>query len=145
MRTSSSKLLPIFIVLFLVVGGGLAAIWYSQSDKNSNNNLLIKQKQAIAQLVAAGRYRCCLNEPCSYCFSDEDHQEREKVCDCLDRIAVGKHPCGECIGEILEGEGNPLVAEYFAVAIAEEIGQEYLDVLRKIVADKYNLPEEKQL
>ena len=34
----------------------------------------------------------------------------------------GKHPCGECIGEIMEGKGNALIAEYFATAIAEEVG-----------------------
>ncbi len=144
MKFASSKL-ALFVFLLVVAGGILFVGWYNDNQSNNDRDLAIKQKQAIAKLVAAGRYRCCLNEPCSYCFADEEHHEKEAVCDCLDRIAVGKHPCGECIGEILEGEGNPLIAEYFAVAIAEEIGQEYLGTLKKMIADKYNLSEEKQL
>ena len=55
----------------------------------------------------------------------------------------GKHPCGECIGEILEGHGNPLISEYFARAIAEKTGQE--DAIKRIIAEKYNMPVEEQV
>jgi hypothetical protein len=91
-------------------------------------------------LIAAGKYKCCLAKPCSECFSDPEHQDRDLVCDCLVDIMNGKHPCGECIGEILEGHGNPLIAEYFATAIAEKVGEQHLPTLKKIVAEQYSLP-----
>ena len=91
------------------------------------------------------RHKCCLENPCSYCFSDKEHQDRELVCDCLVDIMNGKHPCGECIGEILEGKGNALIAEYFATAIAEEVGTKYLSTIQNIITDKYGIPITEQL
>ena len=101
--------------------------------------------EGIRTLIADGKYKCCLTEPCSYCFSDPEHQGRELVCDCLVDIMNGKHPCGECIGEILEGHGNPLISEYFATAIAEELGSSHLPTLKEIVFEKYDLPVAAQL
>ncbi len=57
-------------------------------------------KEVKLQLIKEGKYRCCLKEPCSYCL---EHGE----CDCLDSVMEGNPPCGECLGELIEGEGNP--------------------------------------
>jgi len=108
------------------------------SDREKGESTAEKPSNEIKKLLAAGKYKCCLNKPCSYCL-------KEGECECLDSIMNGKHPCGECIGEILEGEGNPLLAEYFASALAEEIGEKYKPVLKQIIADKYDMPTEKQL
>ena len=113
----------------------------NNDEKNSidsNEEISAKLNSGRKKLLAEGNYRCCLNKPCSYCF-------KEGECDCLDKIMNGKHPCGECIGEILEGEGNPLLSEYFATAIADELGKKYTPTIKQIIADKYNMPIEKQL
>lgn len=118
------------------------------SEKHSmehNMEIVTETQDGIKHLLAEGRYKCCLEKPCSYCFSDPDHQKEELVCDCLVDIMNGEHPCGECIGEILEGHGNPLIAEYFATAIAEKVGEQHLDTLQKIVAEKYSMPANKQI
>lgn len=57
----------------------------------------------------------------------------------------GVHPCGECIGEILEGHGNPYLAEYFARAIAEKVGEQHIGTLREIISEKYGIAVEDQL
>jgi hypothetical protein len=57
----------------------------------------------------------------------------------------GVHPCGECIGEILEGHGNRFIAKYFAKSIAEEVGEQYLDVIKQIISEKYNISIEEQV
>ncbi len=120
------------------------AIGYSEGEDNaesnaeSNKELVVKTDEGIKKLLAKGDYRCCLDKPCFYCF-------KKGECDCLDKIMNGKHPCGECIGEILEGEGNPLLAEYFATAIAEKVGEQYAPTLKQIIADKYDMPVERQL
>lgn len=67
------------------------------------------------------------------------------TCSCLEDIMNGVHPCGECIGEILEGHGNRLIAKYFATAISEEVGAEHLDTIKQIIASKYNISVEEQI
>jgi len=38
----------------------------------------------------------------------------------------------------MEGHGNKYLSKYFATAIAEEVGQEHLQTLETIIAQKYN-------
>ncbi|MBC8495307.1 hypothetical protein H8D36_04090 [archaeon] len=91
------------------------------------------------ELITDGNYKCCLETSCTYCLAK--HGE----CDCLEDIYNGKHPCGECIGEILEGHGNIFVAKYFATAIAEKVGENHLDSLKQIISEKYNITVEEQV
>jgi len=89
------------------------------------------------ELLNDGKYRCCLKNPCTYCIEKTPGHGEGASCDCLSDIVNGKHPCGECIGEILEGHGNPYLSEYFAKAIAEKVGMEHLDTLQEIIDEKY--------
>ena len=142
------------VALLLIggVGGGTILFMPDSGMKHSaekysteyNKEIIAEKDNGVKNLLAEGRYKCCLTKPCSYCFSDPDHQNEELVCDCLEDLMNGKHPCGECIGEILEGNGNPLISEYFATAIAEKIGENYLLALKQIVADKYDMPVDQQ-
>ena len=81
------------------------------------------------------------HKPCSYCIGDA-HDGR-KGCYCLENIMNGKSPCGECVGEILEGNGNKFLAPYFAKAISENTGHE--ETVKQIISEKYNIPIEKQV
>ncbi len=110
-----------------------------------NKEVGTEVEEGIKNLLAEGRYKCCLENPCSYCFVDKEHQDKDLVCDCLTDIMNGKHPCGECIGEILEGKGNALIAEYFATSLSEEVGEQHLETLQKIIAEKYNIPVTEQI
>lgn len=110
-----------------------------------NKEVIAEMDEGIKNLLADGKYKCCMLKPCSRCFADPDHHDKELVCDCLVDIMNGKHPCGECLGEILEGNGNPLISEYFATAIAEKIGEDYLLPLKNIIASKYDMPVDQQL
>ena len=108
-------------------------------DENSMRLAIAsEQKAAIHQLIKEGKYRCCIENPCSYCFLNSTPEEDGTVCDCLDEIINGEHPCGECMGEILEGNGNKYLSEYFPAAIADEVGGQYLDTLKNIINDKYS-------
>jgi len=143
--------LTIFVIGGVAGGATMAMSSFSMghsAEKYSmqyNKEVISEQDDAIKNLIAEGRYKCCLEDPCSYCFSDPEHQDRELVCDCLVDIMNGKAPCGECIGEILEGKGNSLISEYFATAIAEEVGYGELPALKKIIADKYGISVEEQI
>jgi len=110
-----------------------------------NKEVIVEKNEGVKKLLAEGRYKCCILKPCSYCFSDPEHQDEDLVCDCLEDLMNGKSPCGECLGEILEGNGNPLIAEYFAVAIAEKLGEQYTEMLKQIIFEKYDIPVKKQL
>jgi len=94
-------------------------------------------------LLPHGKYRCCLEKPCTYCIEKSPGHGEGAACNCLDDVVNGVHPCGECIGEILEGHGNPLLSEYFARAIAEKTGS--LEAMKQIISEKYDMPIENQI
>ncbi|MCH7730211.1 hypothetical protein IID21_01620 [Patescibacteria group bacterium] len=106
----------------------------------------VSQKDDLHEnMLADGDYRCCLEKPCTYCIEKTPGHGEGATCSCLEDVVEGRHPCGECIGEILEGHGNRFLAKYFASAIAEEVGDEHLETLKKIISQKYGLPPEAQL
>lgn len=84
-----------------------------------------------AQLAMAGQYDCCIANPCNYCLYDEGQ------CACRQSILAGEHPCGECIGEILEGNGMTELKPYFAKAIAHKVGAQHEEHLQRIIDDMY--------
>lgn len=111
-----------------LLSGGMDAESYIEGMSAFRQDLMLK-----------GMFRCCLEESCSYCL------KKEEGCKCLDKLFDGKHPCGECIGEILEGHGNRFLTKYFASAIAEKVGEQHLDELKLIIFEKYGTPVEKQV
>ncbi len=146
---SKIKRITILISVIAIVAAGIPVIlhktnmtdmamenFYGKSD--TRIAFADKQKAAIYQLVKEGKYRCCIENPCSYCFLNSTPEEDGTICDCLDEVMNGEHPCGECMGEILEGNGNKFLSEYFPAAIADEVGDKYLETLEEIIDDKYN-------
>ncbi len=115
-------ILTIIIAISAFWLGGFAK--YDLKSTDEKLEFIVQEQEAIKkQLISEGRYRCCIKDPCTYCF--EKHVGEEIVCDCLDEIMQGEAPCGECIGEWLEGEGNPYIdKELMIKAVAEEIGEE---------------------
>ncbi|MFH1590325.1 MAG: hypothetical protein ABIC95_00195 [archaeon] len=111
----------------------------------SRDTFIDLKNDIIGHHIGIGLYQCCLKIPCSYCIEKTPGHGEGASCQCLDDIVDGRHPCGECIGEILEGHGNPLLSEYFAQAIAEEVGEQHLDTLRMIVQEKYGMAIDDQL
>ncbi len=135
------------LLLFESMNSNNLKVQNPQKELKHENNIAIidEQKSSISTLLEDGRYRCCMKEPCSRCFAKKENHAKEGVCDCLDDIMEGKHPCGECLGEILEGEGNPLIAKYFATSIAEKLGEEHLGSIRQIISEQYGISESEQL
>ncbi len=101
------------------------------------NLLSIPQEKAILELIKQGKYRCCLEKPCRYCFYKNNPDENGRLCNCLDEVVAGEAPCGECLGEILEGEGNHLLKEYFPNSLADELGKENLPFIKRLLQKKY--------
>jgi len=96
-------------------------------------------------LLPQGMYKCCLEKPCTYCIEKTPGHGEGATCSCLEDVVNGVHPCGECIGEILEGHGNPFLSEYFARAVAEKVGEHHTDTLKQIMFEKYGMPIEEQI
>jgi hypothetical protein len=109
------------------------------------DSLLAYRDSMVDEMRSDGQYRCCLEQSCAYCIEKTPGHGEGPTCDCLADIVNGEHPCGECIGEILEGHGNPYLAKYFAKAISDEVGERHIGTLREIVAEKYNLSVNEQL
>lgn len=99
--------------------------------------LVANKNKVIKDLMAQGDYACCLKKPCSSCTTlDPWHGEGSK-CTCLDDVVNGKYPCGECAGGILAGRGNKFLVDYFPQSLADKLGEEYLEMLKKIISEKY--------
>ena len=142
--------------VILVLGGGIiaGAILAGQmeekhvmgmSDDEMRGTFIVDRDTIVNRMLARGDYACCLTNPCSYCIEKTPGHGEGPACHCLDDVLNGRHPCGECIGEILEGHGNRFLAPYFATALAEEIGVSHLAVLKKIISEKYDIPLDKQI
>ncbi|MFC1710849.1 hypothetical protein ACFLZJ_01695 [Nanoarchaeota archaeon] len=138
-RIKHSTISAISLILIVVL---VAALIFSgrghTMDMNEKREQFILDKQEIqGELLSQGNYACCLDKPCTYCIEKTPKHGEGAECHCLDDVVNGVHPCGECIGEIMEGHGNPYLKPYFAEAIAEEVGEEYLSTIEQIIEDKY--------
>ena len=131
----------------LIVLVGLSVALFISLTSSSMAHMTMDEKRGVfislkediqGDLMPHGKYRCCLEKPCTYCIEKTPGHGEGAICDCLSDVMNGVHPCGECIGEILEGHGNPYVSEYFAKAIAEKTGQE--EAIKKIIEEKYDTP-----
>jgi hypothetical protein len=109
-----------------------------EMDIESHRLAYLEHKEHIQkELLHEGDYACCLEKPCTYCIEKTPKHGEGATCTCLSDIMNGVHPCGECIGEILEGHGNKYLKDQFAPAIAEEVGEEHLETIQKIIEEKY--------
>ncbi len=99
------------------------------------------------RLALEGKYNCCLEKPCWYCIQKTPGHGEGAECRCLQDIMNGEHPCGECIGEILEGHGlkDKEIVKLYAKAIAHKVGTQHTDHLKGIIADMYNITVEEQV
>ncbi len=139
------------VIIFLLRSDLTASIFHNNMDMMMNDmdehrmSFLSQRNGMVSTMMAHGQYRCCLEKPCTYCIEKTPGHGEGAACDCLSDVVNGQHPCGECIGEILEGHGNPYLAEYFAAAIGEEVGMQHINTLREIISEKYNISIEAQL
>lgn len=136
------------VLVFSLLAGLLLLLWeqpFSEKSIEEKREEFVSDKDAIiSELIVKGDYACCLKKPCMYCIEKDPKHGKGATCSCLEDIVTGKHPCGECIGEIIEGHGNPYLSKYFASALADEVGAEHLDELKQIISEKYGIPVEEQ-
>jgi len=133
-------------VALVLVAGGLAGYLVKPSGPPAGDHLaalksqsMDEQREALVSigddlktdLAKKGEYDCCLVNPCNECLYDEGS------CECRADIVAGEHPCGECIGEILAGNGMPELKPYFAQAIAHKVGTKHEGHLQEIIDDMY--------
>ena len=138
-------------VIFVLVLSNILLFFYLPSLNHSTMDMEEKRDHFVSlknnmqlELVEDREYKCCLMKPCTYCIEKTPGHGEGASCNCLKDIVEGVHPCGECIGEILEGHGNPNLAKYFANAIAEKVGEEHIQTLKEIIEEKYDVPTDEQ-
>jgi len=115
------------------------------SMDEKREEFILEKNDIHKEMMNQGDYSCCLENACTYCIEKTPGHGEGAECHCLEDIMNGEHPCGECIGEIMEGHGNPYLAKYFAKAIAEEMGEHHTDHLKEMMAEKYDIPVEEQV
>ena len=135
-KYSVINLILIILLIAAIVYSSTGAIM-SMDEKRED---FILQKQEIqGEMLSHGNYACCLEKPCTYCIEKTPGHGEGATCNCLKDVVEGVHPCGECIGEILEGHGNPFLAKYFAKSIIEEVGEQHTESIKQIISEKYEI------
>lgn len=140
------SLLGIVVITVVVIYG--SGLFFDESssvcevDLGSGKEIAFEEIKAqkdemIMALATEGKYRCCLEKPCASCLTLDPWHGEGVECSCLDDLVNGKYPCGECAGGILAGRGNKYLTEYFAPSIADKMGEEHLEVIEKIISEKY--------
>ena len=142
MKTEQLKKPLVLLSVFLLAAFFLTSMNMGIDQKRTN---FIELKEEIQEEMRGHEmYKCCLETPCTYCIEKDPKHGEGAACTCLEDIVNGVQPCGECIGEIMEGHGSPFLSKYFAQSIAEEMGESHLDELREMMSEKYEIPVEEQ-
>lgn len=138
--------------LTLVLIAGLLIGYVIKPSAPSEDHLTMIKNKSIAEqredwmaiadsirgeLAVHGEFDCCLVKPCWYCIQKTPGHGEGAKCECRQNILDGEHPCGECIGEILEGHGLAELKPYYAKAIAHKVGSEHEVHLQEIINDMY--------
>ncbi|MFQ5531866.1 MAG: hypothetical protein ACE5ES_04585 [Candidatus Nanoarchaeia archaeon] len=145
-RINKSKIygtMSLILIAVLVIMIIPNPITHNMAMDEKRNEFISLKQEIRGEMLSNGKYRCCLEKPCVYCIEKTPGHGEGAECSCLEDVVNGVHPCGECIGEILEGHGNPYLAEYFAKAIAEKTGEE--EAIKKIIEEKYGISVEEQV
>ncbi len=150
MKKSIFKWFLVSVIAVVITTGGILML-PSQNDHGSmsmdeHRLVFLEQRDNIVHnLITEGDYACCLEKPCMYCIEKTPGHGEGATCSCLSDIMNGEHPCGECIGEILEGHGNKYISKYFATAVAEEVGEQHLGTIKQIITEKYDISLDEQI
>lgn len=126
------------VVLSFLIGYWFNPFLQIKSMEDHREDFIDHKEMMIKEMMMGGNYKCCLEKPCVYCIEKTPGHGMGASCDCLSDVVNGKHPCGECMGEILEGHGNKYLKEYFPEALTDELGEEYLEMIKEIINKKYN-------
>lgn len=142
--------------LALVLVAGMAFGYFIKPSEPSEDHLGAIKSQSVpgqrdawievansirGTLAMEGKYDCCLEKPCWYCIQKTPGHGEGAECTCRQDILNGLHPCGECIGEILEGHGLAELKPYYAKAIAHKVGIGHESHLQEIIDDMYPVLE----
>ncbi len=151
-KTELKKQNLVFGMVFVLVAGLLIGFFINSlrtTAENFRSMTIDEQREEWMEeaniIRASTDYRCCLEKPCWYCIQKTPGHGEGAKCTCLDDVMAGEHPCGECIGEILEGHGIKSLAPYYAKAIAHKVGEQHVDHLKSIIADMYDITVEEQM
>lgn len=116
-------------VILLLVGVGVGYVVAPRAAVNFAD-LSVEEQRAewmseadIIKGRADVTYRCCQEDPCWYCIQKSPGHGEGADCTCEDDILAHENPCGECIGEVLEGHGLVTLQDHYAAAFAEKIGE----------------------
>jgi hypothetical protein len=94
------------IVILLSIGVILGYLLFSSNEVAFENlgsvemhQKIISQRDfAIQKAKAEGNYKCCIEPPCTMCYSEANQWNNQTAgtCACDDLIAQGKEPCPQC-------------------------------------------------
>ena len=125
MRRLATHAAYVVVIAALVVASGygyLGRLEASVAGAGRRAAHLVSLARTIQRdLIPRHGYRCCMTRPCITCIAETPAHGPGPTCDCLSDVVNGRAPCGECVGGILAGRGNPYLVDYFPDAAAATI------------------------
>jgi len=76
------------------------------SPKQRYDEIITKRDTAIRLAKESGKYKCCIEPPCTMCFMSANKWNNftPGTCACDDVIARGKEPCPQCINGMCQSQ-----------------------------------------
>jgi len=96
----------IFIILIFLLGSFGSHLFFSiqnpafekLSPEAMHQRIIKERDYAIGQAIDRGDYRCCINPPCTMCYTEANQWNNftAGTCACDDLIAQDEEPCPQC-------------------------------------------------
>jgi len=84
--------------------GAIAIVQTNQATVRSSKEKIENARQLLAEakkdLMADGKYSCCIKDPCDRCALDHGN------CDCASEVKAAKAVCPDCYAGWQRGDGN---------------------------------------
>lgn len=106
------------LMIFLLLIGGLGGYFVFQLQTSPELDQLspgerlqkvVKERdEAIELAMGEGVYKCCIEPPCTMCYSEANQWNNYQAgtCACDDLIVQGKQPCPQCKRGLCKTDGG---------------------------------------
>jgi len=102
------------LIIYILIGIVLGYFAFSKNDTLFENlsseemyqKIISQRNYAIQKAKDEGNYKCCIEPPCTMCYSEANQWNNQTAgtCACDDIIAQGKEPCPQCKRGLCEND-----------------------------------------
>ena len=105
-KTAVTILILLVLFSLLLIAGKVGSLTNQKQDTPFENlsleemheKIISQRDLAIQKAMKEGKYKCCINPPCTMCFMEANQWNNftAGTCACDDLLAQGKEACPQC-------------------------------------------------